>query len=283
MPSKEDIIAEAHANWARQRAQLHQERKEAGLSTVILKPADDEPPLLSTEYQTEFIELKKMLHENGVEAEAPFIVMDSVGGGGGYIGELLIPIAQVAGPIVAASLVAWLQGRAARKVRVRFGDIEIEAPTKEAMTNEEFETLLRRTIQARSGEDKGTVSDTVGKKTRPRPKLMSKAEQAVLSQQREAMRLGRVAHHHGKSAEACPYAETDPLRPLWLEGLAEAKKRKLRLDMTAARAKGFNAFKDGLRPEECPLPARSPERSEWMAAYEHARERHEKDEAERYR
>jgi ribosome modulation factor len=89
--------------------------------------------------------------------------------------------------------------------------------------------------------------------------------------------VGRQAQ---QTAEACPYVEDNPLRQLWL---AEARKRKLRLDMTPARAKGFNAFKDGLRPEECPLPSRSPERSEWMAAYEQARERHEKDEAERYR
>lgn len=49
--------------------------------------------------------------------------------------------------------------------------------------------------------------------SRARPKVMSKAEQEILFQQREAARLGRVAHHHGKSSEACPYAEGDPLRP----------------------------------------------------------------------
>jgi ribosome modulation factor len=148
------------------------------------------------------------------------------------------------------------------------------------MTKEEFEHLLHRSIQARSQEG---IKVLPPKKTQPRSKVMSKAEEEVLSQQREATRLGRVAHQHGKSTEACPYAEADPLRQLWLDGLVEAKKRKLRLDMTAARANGFNAFKDGLRPEECPLPPRSPERLEWMAAYEQARARHEKDEAERYR
>ncbi len=53
--------------------------------------------------------------------------------------------------------------------------------------------------------------------------------------------------------------------------------------MTPAREKGHRAFRDGLKVEECPLPSRSTERSEWMASYEAARLQHEKDEAERYR
>jgi ribosome modulation factor len=112
---------------------------------------------------------------------------------------------------------------------------------------------------------------------------MTRAEQDALAQQREAARLGRVAHHHSQSADACPYTDADPLRALWLDGLAEAKNRRLRQDMSPARAKGDRAFRDGLKVEECPLSVRSPERSEWMAAYEAARRQHEKDEAERYR
>ena len=80
-----------------------------------------------------------------------------------------------------------------------------------------------------------------------------------------------------------PTPEGDPLRQLWLDGLAYAKSHRLRVDMTPARAKGDAAFRDGLHSHECPLPRTSPERSEWHEAYEAARARHEKDEADRFR
>jgi ribosome modulation factor len=114
-------------------------------------------------------------------------------------------------------------------------------------------------------------------------KRLRKAEQDALAQRQAAERLGRVAFHHGKSPEACPYAEGDPLRQEWLAGLDQASKRRLRADMSAARAKGRNAFSDGLRRDECPLPSRSAERTEWLAEWEQARKLNVKDDYERYR
>lgn len=72
-----------------------------------------------------------------IEAEAPFMVMVSVGGGGGYIGELIIPFSHIVAPVVGVIIGAWLQSRSGRKVRVKIGDNEIEATTKEALTTEE--------------------------------------------------------------------------------------------------------------------------------------------------
>ena len=113
------------------------------------------------------------------------------------------------------------------------------------------------------------------------PKLMTKAEQDEAARQREAARLGRVAHHHGKTADACPYPEGNPLRQLWLDNLA--KPIRSRLDMSAARARGHAAFHDGLELHECPLPSRSAESSEWHEGYEDARAWHEKDQTDRFR
>jgi hypothetical protein len=145
--------------------------------------------------------------------------------------------------------------------------------------------MRRRARQSRTAETQGIDSGMTDKtiKKRHPPKLMSRAEQKALAEQHEASRLGRVAHHREKNEADCPYAEGDPLRQLWLAGLAEAKNKPLRVDMPSARAKGDRAFRDGLKPEECPLPSRSPERSEWMAAYEATRLQHEKDEDKRYR
>lgn len=113
-------------------------------------------------------------------------------------------------------------------------------------------------------------------------KLMSKAEQEALARRQEAERLGRVASHYGNSREACPYAEGDPLRQDWLSGLDQASKRKLRLDMSPARAKGYNAFRDGLAEHECPLDRRSKECTEWHEGWQKARKDKEKDD-ERFR
>jgi ribosome modulation factor len=113
--------------------------------------------------------------------------------------------------------------------------------------------------------------------------MMSKAEQEVLARRREAERQGRIAFHHGKSREACPFSESDPLRQIWIDGLDHASKRRLRLDMLPARAKGHNAFADGLLPEDCPLGGRTPERTQWLAGWEDARARKEKDDYDRFR
>jgi ribosome modulation factor len=116
--------------------------------------------------------------------------------------------------------------------------------------------------------------------TRRRPQSpLSEAEQDDLARRREADRQGRVAFHHGKAREVCPFAEGDPLRQDWLGGFEQASKRTLRLDMSPARAKGNNAFKDGLLPEECPLGSRSAERSEWLSGWEQGRAFKEKNDA----
>ncbi len=123
-----------------------------------------------------------------------------------------------------------------------------------------------------------------GQKRKPRPpiKLMTKAEQEAAAAKREAARLGRVASHYGKSVDACPYPEGDPPRQEWLTGLRTARNKKLRLDMSPARAKGHAAFHDDLTLNECPLDSRSPEHAEWHEGWEDARKRKEKDD-ERFR
>src|ERR1700730_8244756 len=112
---------------------------------------------------------------------------------------------------------------------------------------------------------------------RPRPKLMTPAEQAALVAQQEAKRQGAVAFHHKKPLDACPFKDDDPLRQYWLEGRAAASRRKNRLDMDPVRAEGFRAFQDGLLPNECPY-GRGP-RSQWIEGWEQAersKERREK-------
>ena len=61
MKSLDEMRAEAEANWARQRALINEQRKEAGLATIQLVHIADEAPTFSDEYQAEFRDLKKPL------------------------------------------------------------------------------------------------------------------------------------------------------------------------------------------------------------------------------
>jgi hypothetical protein len=45
--------------------------------------------------------------------------------------KYLIPISQAVSPVLGAALGAWISGHAGRKVRLKDGDIEVEAPTGE--------------------------------------------------------------------------------------------------------------------------------------------------------
>jgi ribosome modulation factor len=110
---------------------------------------------------------------------------------------------------------------------------------------------------------------------------MSAAEQIELAEQREAERLGRVAFHHDKPRDACPYTEGH-LRDLWLKGYNTTSKRgKSRPDMTLVRGAGFRAFQDGLHKNECPY--RGSGRTEWLEGWNAARIAKENDDYEKYR
>lgn len=58
-------------------------------------------------------------------------------GFGRILMEYVLPVAQAVGPIIGAGLSAWFQGRAGRKLRLKVGDLEVEARTPE-----EIEQLL---------------------------------------------------------------------------------------------------------------------------------------------
>ena len=151
--SIDEIRPEAEARWRRQWEQEHERRKEAGLVTIRLVPEADEPPVFSHDFQAEFRSLKTSLSQDGVEAEAPFMALDSADAVSGYTGELLIPFIQFVGPVVGVVVGAWLQSKAGRKVRIKIGDVEIEATTKNSLTKEELDKILQRALNARTKMD----------------------------------------------------------------------------------------------------------------------------------
>jgi hypothetical protein len=101
-------------------------------------PSSDEPDVPSEGTQAELRTFFEALHRHGVKATPNAIIRKAVGAGWTFFGDFFIPIAQAVGPTLGVVIVAWLQGRAGRKVRIKIGDIEAEARTPE-----EAEKLLR--------------------------------------------------------------------------------------------------------------------------------------------
>jgi hypothetical protein len=152
--SIDEMRAEAMARWQRQWDEEHERRKAAGLATIYLIPKDDEPPVFSHDFQAEFRGVKASFSENNIQVETPFMALDSADAVSGYTGELLISFIQFAGPVVGVIVGAWIQSKAGRKVRIKIGDVEIEASTKEALTKAELEKMLQRAVNTRTKTDK---------------------------------------------------------------------------------------------------------------------------------
>jgi len=96
--------------------------------------------------QSEFGEICKSLGAHGVEVSPVYFAFDAADGGGGLVGEYIIPLAQAIGPTLGVVLVAWLQGRSGRKVRLRVKDVEVEAQTEDevrTLIKNEVKTLLK--------------------------------------------------------------------------------------------------------------------------------------------
>ena len=106
---------------------------------LTLVPAGDDGDRFSEGCQRELRHFYDQLRAAQMKVRPRIFTMDSVGASGGLVGEFVIPLAQVIGPMLGGAAVAWLQGRAGRKLRLKVGDIEVEARTQE-----EIEQLLRQ-------------------------------------------------------------------------------------------------------------------------------------------
>jgi hypothetical protein len=127
---KKQALEAMAAKWAEEEKEWR--RNNAGKVRFYLEKATDEPPPFSAEGQVDLRNVIAALHENKIEADAPFMTLDSVDAVGGYTGEIAV-LATAFGPVLTGILVAWLQSKAGRKVRLKDGDIEVEAQTPEAV------------------------------------------------------------------------------------------------------------------------------------------------------
>jgi hypothetical protein len=94
---------------------------------VTLIPALDELNKFSPEYQAVLVVFSRDTKPTSQTA----YTMDAIGAGGGLIGEYAFEVSKIVLPVIAVAATAFISGRAGRKIRVAFGDIEVEAATLE--------------------------------------------------------------------------------------------------------------------------------------------------------
>jgi hypothetical protein len=127
------------ANWRAQNV---------GKIRFYLIGAADDPPTFSVAFQDDLRPFLDALRRNDPDAQLGFMALDSADTVSGYTGEIVIPIIKAASPSLVAVFVGWLTAKAGRKVRLRDGDLEVEAPTVE-----EVERLLEMAAKHRATQE----------------------------------------------------------------------------------------------------------------------------------
>lgn len=125
---KEEAFRAFAARWAEEEAEWW--KSNPGKVKIHLENASNEPPTFSVQGQASLQDVIASLKKNKIEADAPIMALDSVDAVGGHTGEIAV-LATAFGPVLTGILVAWLQAKAGRKVRLKDGDIEVEARTIE--------------------------------------------------------------------------------------------------------------------------------------------------------
>lgn len=130
----DEIKKAAFARWEAEAAAESERRRQEGKIAIWLERAEDDAPTFTREGQNELHSIVHMLRDER-ELEAPFLAVDAADAISGYTGQLIITAALIAAPVLKDALVAWIKGRATRKVRVEFhpnGKLKrVEAQTEE--------------------------------------------------------------------------------------------------------------------------------------------------------
>jgi hypothetical protein len=100
---------------------------------IKLLPSSGDSELFAPECQAAVRAFFQQLRDAGVIAHPVAFTMDCAGASGCLVGEFVLPFAQVAGPAIGVAVAAWFQGRAGRKLRLKVGNIEIEAATMQEL------------------------------------------------------------------------------------------------------------------------------------------------------
>jgi hypothetical protein len=89
--------------------------------------APDDHDYFGPVFQAELGTFISMLEAEGVEVSYGHAMFDDVKTVGGIVGEFALPLAGIICPIIGVALGAWITGRAGRKLKLKIGDVELEA------------------------------------------------------------------------------------------------------------------------------------------------------------
>lgn len=123
-------------------------RDNPGKVRFYLEHAPDEPPTFSEGGQSALWPVATALREHHIDADMPVMALDSVDAHGGYTGEIVV-LLQAVGPVLTGILGAWLQSKVGRKVRLKVGDVEVEAKTVK-----EVDQLLERAQKLQASQER---------------------------------------------------------------------------------------------------------------------------------
>lgn len=112
---------------------------------INLVASPEDPVVSDLAYQKELRDFSSVLREAGVIFSQRGMAFDSAHATGYALGEYFLSLAGITGPIVGVAIAAWFQGRAGRKVKLKVGDIEIEAASQE-----EVEVLLEKALKVKA-------------------------------------------------------------------------------------------------------------------------------------
>jgi hypothetical protein len=124
-PSAEDYKSESYKAYVERRrlyeAEQSERRRQAGQVAIWLDRSPDDAPTFTRDHQAELREvLGPLLRDKELEVHASFMAVDAADAVSGYTGELIVALASIASPLVTHVLVAWLQRKPGRKLRIEF-------------------------------------------------------------------------------------------------------------------------------------------------------------------
>jgi hypothetical protein len=120
---------------------------------LILVPNPAEPHWTLPESQAGFRAVHRALLEADPQVFAvPFLTRD-LGSASKLFGEFVLPLASTVGSIIGVAVGAWITGRAGRKLKLKMGDVELEANSPA-----EIEHLLKRVAELKAQLSKADKS-----------------------------------------------------------------------------------------------------------------------------
>lgn len=121
---------------------------------LTLLPSNNDGPLFSRKRQQAITRFYVEARADGSLINPAGFVLDTAGLQGGFSGEFVVCLGQLAGPALGAAAHAWLTGRAGRKVSLRVRESYVDAKDQEEFDRFLNQALTLRPVEAPSGHSR---------------------------------------------------------------------------------------------------------------------------------